>query len=133
MHYRLLICTNTRDVLRSDNTCLQAYQTYKLGGKISELLYSPAAFGIDLSSKDMPKPSEPSTAEIATALTDTAYLPLPRIPLLKHCSIKCSILAQHPSNPAFLIVTSSLCQGSHMCSGLLETILVDAQGHAQTQ
>lgn len=37
---------------------LQAYQTYKLGGKISELLYSPAAYGIDLSSKDMPKPSE---------------------------------------------------------------------------
>lgn len=41
-------------------TCLQAYQTYKLGGKISELLYSPAAYGIDLSSKDMPKPSKPS-------------------------------------------------------------------------
>ena len=39
--------------------CLQAYQTYKLGGKISELLYSPAAYGIDMSSKDMPKPSKP--------------------------------------------------------------------------
>ena len=38
--------------------CSQAYQTYKLGGKISELLYSPAAYGIDLSSKDMPKPSK---------------------------------------------------------------------------
>ena len=39
---------------------LQAFQTYKLGGKMSELLYSPAAYGIDLSSKDMPKPRKPA-------------------------------------------------------------------------
>ena len=38
----------------------QAFQTYKLGGKMSELLYSPAAYGIDLSSKDMPKPRKPA-------------------------------------------------------------------------
>lgn len=32
----------------------QAYKTYRLGGEVSELLYSPAAYGIDLSSlKDM--------------------------------------------------------------------------------
>lgn len=30
---------------------LQAYKTYKLGGEISELLYSPATYGIDFSSK----------------------------------------------------------------------------------
>jgi hypothetical protein len=34
----------------------QAYKTYKLGGKISELLYSPAAYGIDLSSQHVLKP-----------------------------------------------------------------------------
>lgn len=27
----------------------QAYKTYRLGGEISELLYSPATYGIDLS------------------------------------------------------------------------------------
>ena len=27
---------------------MQAFQTYKLGGKLSELLYSPALFGVDL-------------------------------------------------------------------------------------
>lgn len=35
---------------------VQAFKTYKLGGKISELLYSPAAYGIDLSSQHILKP-----------------------------------------------------------------------------
>ena len=35
---------------------LQAYQTYKLGGKVSELLYSPATYGVDFSSKALLKP-----------------------------------------------------------------------------
>jgi hypothetical protein len=35
---------------------LQAYKTYRLGGEISELLYSPATYGLDLSSKDLIKP-----------------------------------------------------------------------------
>lgn len=52
---------------------LQAYQTYKLGGKISELLYSPAAYGIDLSSKDMPKPSEPP--ERSSKDRSTSWMP----------------------------------------------------------
>lgn len=34
----------------------QAYKTYRLGGEISELLYSPATYGIDFSSKDLIKP-----------------------------------------------------------------------------
>ena len=34
----------------------QAYKTYRLGGKMSELLYSPATYGIDLSHKDTPRP-----------------------------------------------------------------------------
>ena len=37
---------------------VQAYKTYKLGGSASELLYSPATYGIDLSHKDMPRPRE---------------------------------------------------------------------------
>ncbi len=39
-----------------NNSRVQAYKTYKLGGKISELLYSPAAYGIDLSSQHLLKP-----------------------------------------------------------------------------
>lgn len=35
---------------------LKAYKTYKLGGKMSELLYSPATFGVNFSSKTMLKP-----------------------------------------------------------------------------
>ena len=35
---------------------LQAYQTYKLGGKVSELLYSPATYGVDFGSKALLKP-----------------------------------------------------------------------------
>ena len=43
---------------KSNDACFgaQAYKTYRLGGKLSELLYSPAAFGIDLSHQDMPRP-----------------------------------------------------------------------------
>ena len=33
----------------------KAYKTYRLGGEISELLYSPAAYGLDMSIKNMPK------------------------------------------------------------------------------
>lgn len=33
----------------------QAYKTYRLGGQISELLYSPATYGVDFSSKDLIK------------------------------------------------------------------------------
>ncbi|KAK9823375.1 hypothetical protein WJX72_002326 [[Myrmecia] bisecta] len=34
----------------------KAYKTYKLGGQVSELLYSPATYGVDFSAKDMPRP-----------------------------------------------------------------------------
>lgn len=34
----------------------KAYKLYKIGGVVSEILYSPAAFGLDLSVKNMPKP-----------------------------------------------------------------------------
>lgn len=50
---------------------MQAYKAYKLGGKVSELLYSPALYGIDLSAQDMPKPrarSSPMMAVVANTL-----------------------------------------------------------------
>mmetsp|Transcript_4365 Transcript_4365/g.11848 ORF Transcript_4365/g.11848 Transcript_4365/m.11848 type:complete len:564 (-) Transcript_4365:268-1959(-) len=34
----------------------KAYRTYRLGGAVSEILYSPAAYGLDMSSRNMPKP-----------------------------------------------------------------------------
>lgn len=37
-------------------TVRKAYKAYKLGGKVSELLYSPALYGIALSAQNMPKP-----------------------------------------------------------------------------
>ncbi|KAL4541299.1 hypothetical protein Ndes2437B_g05679 [Nannochloris sp. 'desiccata'] len=42
-----------------------AMKAYKLGGQISELLYSPASFGIDLSAKDMIKPRARSAPMLA--------------------------------------------------------------------
>lgn len=44
---------------------VQAYKAYKLGGKVSELLYSPALYGIDLSAQNMPKPRARSSAMMA--------------------------------------------------------------------
>jgi len=34
----------------------KAYKLYQLGGVVSEILYSPAAYGLDMSAKNMPKP-----------------------------------------------------------------------------
>jgi hypothetical protein len=34
----------------------KAYKLYQLGGVVSEILYSPAAYGLDMSVKNMPKP-----------------------------------------------------------------------------
>ena len=50
---------------------MQAYKTYKLGGKMSELLYSPATYGVDFSSKTMLKPrarQAPMMAVVKNAL-----------------------------------------------------------------
>ena len=50
---------------------LQAYKAYKLGGKVSELLYSPALYGVDLSAQNMPKPrarSSPMMAVVGNTL-----------------------------------------------------------------
>jgi hypothetical protein len=34
----------------------KAYKLYQLGGVVSEILYSPAAYGLDMSVRNMPKP-----------------------------------------------------------------------------
>lgn len=52
---------------------LQAYTTYKLGGQISELLYSPATYGVDLSAKDMIKPKA-RAAPMMAVLRNTLWL-----------------------------------------------------------
>lgn len=53
--------------------CLQAYTTYKLGGQISELLYSPATFGLDLSAKDMIRPRA-RAAPMMAVLRNTLWM-----------------------------------------------------------
>ncbi|KIZ00809.1 Kelch domain-containing protein 4 [Monoraphidium neglectum] len=43
----------------------KAYQLYKVGGVVSELLYSPAAYGLDMSIRNMPKPRARISPQIA--------------------------------------------------------------------
>ena len=50
-----------------------AYKAYRLGGQVSELLYSPAAYGIDLSAKDMLKPRARS-APMLCVLRNTLWM-----------------------------------------------------------
>lgn len=50
-----------------------AYRAYRIGGVVSELLYSPATYGIDLSSKDMIKPRARS-APMLTVLRNTLWM-----------------------------------------------------------
>lgn len=51
----------------------KAYTTYKLGGQMSELLYSPATYGIDLSAKDMIKPRA-RAAPMMVVLRNTMWM-----------------------------------------------------------
>lgn len=43
----------------------KAYRVYQLGGKVSELLYSPAAYGLDMSARNMPRPKARIGAQVA--------------------------------------------------------------------
>eukprot|EP00882_Tetradesmus_deserticola_P015643 GHRQ01016668.1.p1 GENE.GHRQ01016668.1~~GHRQ01016668.1.p1 ORF type:complete len:174 (+),score=48.83 GHRQ01016668.1:370-891(+) len=45
----------------------KAYKLYQLGGVVSEILYSPAAYGLDMSVKNMPKPRARISPQIAVA------------------------------------------------------------------
>lgn len=51
----------------------QAYKTYRLGGQVSELLYSPAAYGIDLSARDALRPRA-RAAPMLAVLRGTLWL-----------------------------------------------------------
>ena len=42
----------------------KAYKVYRLGGAVSEVLYSPAAFGLDMSCRNMPKPRPRINAQV---------------------------------------------------------------------
>eukprot|EP00890_Picochlorum_soloecismus_P001177 jgi/Picsp_1/205/NSC_00204-R1_protein len=54
-------------------TVRKAYQTYKVGGKVSELLYSPATYGIDWDSKDFIRPRARSAPSLLV-LKNTLWL-----------------------------------------------------------
>lgn len=43
----------------------KAFKLYKIGGTISEVLYSPAAYGVDLSSLNAPRPRARINAGLA--------------------------------------------------------------------
>jgi hypothetical protein len=49
----------------------KAYKLYQLGGVVSEILYSPAAYGLDMSVKNMPKPR----ARISPQVSGSSVLP----------------------------------------------------------
>ena len=51
----------------------KAYETYKVGGKVSELLYSPATYGIDWDSKELIRPRARS-APTLFVLKNTLWL-----------------------------------------------------------
>ena len=38
---------------------------YKLGGKLSEMLYSPATYGVDFSGKNLPRPKARANGNLA--------------------------------------------------------------------
>mmetsp|Transcript_35362 Transcript_35362/g.89532 ORF Transcript_35362/g.89532 Transcript_35362/m.89532 type:complete len:561 (-) Transcript_35362:2296-3978(-) len=42
----------------------KAYKLYRLGGVVSEILYSPAAYGLDMSAKNMPRPKARLGAQV---------------------------------------------------------------------
>jgi hypothetical protein len=45
----------------------KAYQAYRVGGVVSELLYSPASYGVDPRSQDYPKPRGRINAHVTTS------------------------------------------------------------------
>ncbi|CAD7702273.1 unnamed protein product [Ostreobium quekettii] len=51
----------------------KAYKLYRIGGVVSEVLYSPAAYGVDLSSRNAPKPRARIGAGMAV-LRNTLWL-----------------------------------------------------------
>ena len=58
----------------------QAYKTYKLGGKLSEMLYSPATYGVDFGGgggrDKLPRPKVITTLTLTLRLTVTFTLTL---------------------------------------------------------
>ena len=85
-------------VLAADQaaTSAQAYKTYKLGGKLSEMLYSPAAYGVDFSGRDLPRPKARANAHLAV-VGNTLWLMggLVEVRLPGHAH-RCQGLACHP-------------------------------------
>ena len=51
----------------------KAYKLYRIGGAVSEVLYSPAAFGVDMTNLNRPKPRARIHANMAV-IKNTLYL-----------------------------------------------------------
>lgn len=47
----------------------KAFKLYRLGGPVSELLYSPAAYGLDMSALNCIKPKARASAQVGLAIT----------------------------------------------------------------
>ena len=84
MHEALMKIVSTKDspLVRAATRIQAAYRghlgrsamkTFQLGGKVPELLYSPATYGIDLSAKDMIKPKARS-APMLCVLRNTMWM-----------------------------------------------------------
>jgi hypothetical protein len=58
----------------------KAYKVYRLGGAVSEILYSPAAFGLDMSVRNMPKPRPRINAQVGLCCCVPALQPCTHVP-----------------------------------------------------
>ena len=76
---------------------VKAYKAYKLGGKVSELLYSPALYGIDLSAQNLPKPRARSSPMMAV-VGNTLWLFGGTVEVRLREAVYCMSLFVHNSN-----------------------------------
>ena len=89
----------------------KAYRTYKLGGVISELLYSPAAYGIDMSIRNLPKPKGRINAQVGPRIHTVSILQFHR-PDLYAAVAHLGVLPLCPlSSPLQLLCLISPCTG----------------------
>lgn len=77
----------------------KAYKLYRLGGVVSEILYSPAAYGLDMSAKNMPRPKARLGAQVCVPCAQPTTLLCVSTSVPAHCfrhaSNCCRIAAQH--------------------------------------
>ena len=87
---------------------MQAYKAYKLGGRVSELLYSPALYGIDLSAQNMPKPRA-RACPMMTVVGNTLWLFGGAVEVKQRCLD--AVCVMHVSHRGKCLVTLLACFG----------------------